>query len=104
MRINKDIFEYLATQVTLTGEQSRVLFYLLSRLDFTEYRKISQGELAEALNLQKTNAHRSIRILESEQIIISGPKSGMNKTYRLNSDIIKKTNSTNQSKTPTVNL
>nr|WP_250996819.1 hypothetical protein [Escherichia coli] len=41
-------------------------------------------DIAEALNMQKTNVSRAVKTLIEFEIILEGPKIGRSKTYRLN--------------------
>ena len=68
----------------LTGEQWSVWGYLIGTLDFDNYWRVSQKEVAEALNMRKQNVSRAIHALLDKDIIIEGPMAGRFKTYRLN--------------------
>ena len=68
----------------MTGEQWRVFAYLVSRLDFDNYLKVPQKDIAEELNMQKSHVSRAIKGLVSLDIITVGPMAGHSKTYRLN--------------------
>ena len=80
-------FSYIAKQ-KLTGEQSRVLWYLISKIDFNGYWRVSHQEIADLLKIQRSNVSRSIKVLKEKAIILEGPPAGLNKTYRLNQMII----------------
>ena len=68
----------------LPSEQYRVLFVLLSETDFDNYICISQKELANELNMYQANVARAIKGLKEKNVIVEGPRAGLNKTYRLN--------------------
>ena len=74
---------WLAKQ-NLTGEQFKVLFYMFNKLDFDNYLRISQKNISEELDIKQPHVSRAIRALEQREIIIEGPRAGLNKTYRLN--------------------
>ena len=74
---------YIA-EMDLTGEQSRVLMYLLSKLDYDNYIRISQTEIADDLHMQKPNVSRAMKRLVERDIVITGPLAGRSRTYRLN--------------------
>ena len=76
-------FEGLAS-MDLTGEQYKVLMYLFSQLDFDNYLKVTQKDIAEKLNLKVSNVSRAIRGLVERDVIAVGPMAGHSKTYRLN--------------------
>lgn len=68
----------------MTGEQWRVFAYLVSRLDFDNYLKVPQKDIAEELKMQKSHVSRAIKGLVELDIITVGPMAGHSKTYRLN--------------------
>ena len=68
----------------LTGEQWSVWAYLVGTLDFDNYWRVSQKEVAEALGMHKQHVSRAIHALLDKDIIIEGPMAGRYKTYRLN--------------------
>jgi len=71
-------------QWDLPGEQYRVMLELLSETDFDNYIRINQQTLAKELNMQQSNVARAIKGLKEKNIILEGPRAGLNKTYRLN--------------------
>ena len=75
--------EWLATQ-DLPKEQYRVLMYLMSKLDFENYLRITQMSISEALCMKQAAVSRAIKGLLLKDILITGPKVGTAKTYRLN--------------------
>ena len=68
----------------LPNEQYRVFFKLLSKLDFENYWRISQKQIGEALSMKQPSVARAIKGLCELEIIVEGPRAGLNKTYRLN--------------------
>lgn len=83
--LSKEAFLKLAED-RLTGEVSRVLHYLLSKVDFENHINVAQTEIAANLGLQKTNVSRAVKLLCDKGIILKGPKVGRFATYRLNAD------------------
>jgi len=81
----QDAFAVLAKDKEITWETQRVLLYLLSNLGFENYIAIPQRQIVEALEMQKQNVSRSIKLLVEKQILLEGPKLGRTHTYRLNS-------------------
>jgi len=65
-------------------EDMRVLMKLLAKLDFDNYIQVPQIELAEALNMKRSNVSAAIKRLIDRGIILKGPKIGRSNTYRLN--------------------
>lgn len=68
----------------LTGEQLKVLLTLLADLDYENYIQITQLDIAEKLEMKKTNVSRSVKALIELGVVLEGPKVGRSKTYRLN--------------------
>ena len=75
---------WMAKQENMTGEQWRVFAYLVSRLDFDNFLKVPQKDIAEDLKMQKSHVSRAIKGLVELDIITVGPMAGHSKTYRLN--------------------
>lgn len=70
-------------QMDLTGEQLKVLMYVMGKLDFENYILVSQQSIADALNMRKQNVSRALKVIIEKGIIHEGPKVGRVKTYRL---------------------
>lgn len=75
--------EWLAKQ-SLPQEQYRVMMFLMSQLDFENYLRVTQVSIAKELDMKQANVSRAIKGLLEKDIIITGPKVGTAKTYRLN--------------------
>lgn len=75
---------WMAKQEGMTGEQWRVFAYLVSRLDFDNFLKIAQKDIADELKMNVKAVSRAIRGLKDLDIITVGPMAGHSKTYRLN--------------------
>lgn len=94
------LYQEAITQVAkekLTGEQSSVFLYLLGRVDFDNYLTVNQTQIAEELGIHRVNVTKAIKELRQRDILIEGPRFGLNKTYRLNPYIAHK--GTNREKT-----
>jgi len=74
----------LATDKSVTGEQWRVLAYLMGRLDFENYIHLPQQELCDKLGMQPSNVSRAIAGLTTKGVIVKGPRVGRVGTLRLN--------------------
>ena len=68
----------------LPDEQNRVFMYMLGTVDFENYWRISQKQISEALNMKQPNVAKAIKGLCERDILVEGPRAGLNKTYRLN--------------------
>ena len=76
--------ERLAKEPGMTGEAFRVFHMMAANLDWENYIKITQKDIAQELGMKKQSVYRAVKILVDKGIIIKGPKSGMSNTYRLN--------------------
>lgn len=65
-------------------EPTRVFWYLVKRLDFENYIRVPQVEVAEALEMKKPNVSRAIALLENKGVLLRGPKVGQSYSWRLN--------------------
>lgn len=77
---------WLAKQ-NLSKEQYRILFFLMSRLNFQSYICMPQKEIAERLQLPKSHVSRGIKAIVELGVVLVGPKEGKSKTFRLNPDM-----------------
>lgn len=68
----------------LGGEASRVLFYVLARLDFENWINLNQSAGADELGMSRPNFARGLRKLLALGVVLPGPKVGRNATFRLN--------------------
>jgi DNA-binding transcriptional ArsR family regulator len=75
-------FTHIA-KLGLTGEQLSVLMIIFGKLDFENWLKMSQQEIADQLGMKKPNVSRSMAVLVEKGIIHKGPKVGTSCTYRL---------------------
>ena len=80
----QDGLAWMAKQEDMTGEQWRVFAYLVSRLDFDNFLKVPQKDIAEELKMNPKAVSRAMRGLREMDIITVGPMAGRSKTYRLN--------------------
>ena len=75
----------LSKDKTVTGEQLRVLLFLMGKLDFENYIHVPQVDVARALEMQPSNVSRAIAALTAKGVLVRGPKLGRVVTYRLSS-------------------
>lgn len=80
----QDGLVWMAKQEGMTGEQWRVFAYLVGCLDFDNYLKVSQKDIAEELHMHVKAVSRAIKGLKELDVISVGPMAGRSKTYRLN--------------------
>ncbi len=62
----------------------RVLFAVLSVVDFENWIQFNQAEMADRIGMQRQNFGRAMRKLEAIELLQRGPKVGRSMTYRLN--------------------
>jgi DNA-binding MarR family transcriptional regulator len=65
----------------LSGEQLKVFIYLLAILDFENYIRATQREIANELGMQTPNVSRTFKVLAEHKIII---KDNDSQLYRMN--------------------
>ena len=82
--------------MNIPHEQERVFLKLLSKVDFDNFLRISQTEIANELKMKQPSVARAIKELCKKNIIIEGPRAGLNKTYRLNPYIAHKGKNRNE--------
>jgi len=80
----QDAMTMIAADKEITGETFRVFLYMAGRLDFENYIRIQQTEIIEALGLDKSNVSKAVKVLESKNILLRGPKVGQSYSWRMN--------------------
>jgi len=81
----RGMYAKLAKDEEMEGMDLRVFLYLLSHLDFENFTRVRQLDIAEALNRHKEHVSRAIRRLKEKQVIIeASPKIGRSAAYVLN--------------------
>lgn len=67
----------------LRGEDYRVLGELYDHLDFVDYRRLKQWEIAAALRVHEGQVSRSLKVLTASGYVDRGPRIDRVYTYRL---------------------
>ncbi len=81
-------FLSLAADREITGEAWRVLAYLLGRMDFENWLRLPQTEIARALDMPKQHVNRAIgRLVEKGIIEKSGTTIGGARLYRVSHEL-----------------
>lgn len=93
----QEMFMNLAKS-SLNSVDNKVLYALLSKLDFENLLVVNQSELAKELGLQRQHFSRSVQKLIKEGIILQGPKIGVSRSFRLNPTIGWKGSASNHKK------
>lgn len=76
------LLQYAAVK-NLKGKDYRVLLYILPRLSFGKFKKISQREISEALSMTKSNVSLAISSLIQNGILEADPEYRNTKKIRL---------------------
>jgi hypothetical protein len=71
-------------KMDLGDEARRLLFAILSKLDYENYILLNQAEIGSEIGMQRANVSRALVKLESEGVLLRGPKAGRSSTFRLN--------------------
>lgn len=80
----QEAFEGLAKDAELAGQPTRVLLFLLSRLDWENFISFSQKDIAEKLQIRREAVSRAVKLLREKGLLEAGPTVGTVRTYRLN--------------------
>jgi hypothetical protein len=81
---SQEAVEALAKDKDLAGRPTRVLLFLLSRLDFENYVHLPQTEIMAALDLHAPDVSKAMALLQKKGILVRGPRVGHSFGYRLN--------------------
>lgn len=68
----ENFFGYLAS-TGLTPTETRVLFQMLTYVEFENWIRVGQAQLAEDLTLKKQNIQRAVKTLLDKEIILIQP-------------------------------
>ena len=77
--INDDV-----AQSNLTGNDMKVMWAMLARLDYENLIQVNQAEVAEQVGMNRHNVNRSIKKLIELGVVLEGVKIGVSRSYRLN--------------------
>lgn len=80
---NQEAMINLAQDKEIKGETHKVFLLICGYLEFENWIKISITEIANKLNIDRSNASKSIKILEKKEIIERGKKVGRFYEFRL---------------------
>ncbi len=69
-------------------QEWRVLAKIVSRMDFENWVRLPQSEIAERLRMRQPHVSRALGVLAERGILVRGPKVAGGYTYRLNSQLI----------------
>ena len=83
----QEMFETLALDKELTGQDRQVLLYLFSQCDFENWIKLSQSYIAKKIGIHQPNVAKSIRKLVNKNYIRIDKTEGVN-AYQINPELI----------------
>ena len=76
--------EIFAKDKDIKSETHRVLWFIISILDFENWVQLSITEIANELGMLQPNVSKAIKVLENKEVIIRGPKVGRSFSFRFN--------------------
>ena len=83
MAMAQDAMMMLA-QSNLTGNDMKVMWAMLARLDYENLIQVNQAEVAEQVGMNRHHVNRSIKKLIELGVVLEGVKIGISRSYRLN--------------------
>ena len=81
---SQEALEIVAKDKDIKGETYRVLFLICARLDFENWVQISVTEIANELGMHQPDVSKAMKVLETKEIILRGPKVGRSYAFMLN--------------------
>ena len=81
---SQEALEIVAKDKDIKGETYRVLFFICARLDFENWVQISVTEIANELGMHQPDVSKAMKVLETKEIILRGPKVGRSYAFMLN--------------------
>ena len=81
---SQEALEIVAKDKDIKGETYRVLFFICARLDFENWVQISVTEIAKELGMHQPDVSKAMKVLETKEIILRGPKVGRSYAFMLN--------------------
>ena len=74
----------MLAQSNLTGNDMKVMWAMLARLDYENLIQVNQAEVSEQVGMNRHNVNRSIKKLIELGVILEGVKIGISRSYELN--------------------
>ena len=74
----------MLAQSNLTGNDMKVMWAMLARLDYENLIQVNQAEVAEQVGMNRHHVNRSIKKLIKLGVVLEGVKIGLSRSYRLN--------------------
>ena len=90
---------FFAKKAKVLGRKGmKVLMMFLARVDFGNRLVLNQAELGRELGIDLPSVQKAIKQLVRMRVISAGPKSGQNRLYQLNPELVWKGDLENQPK------
>ena len=83
---SQDAAILLAKDKDIKGETHRVLWIIIGILDFENWVQLSVTEIAKELKMHRPDVSKAMKVLETKEIILRGPKVGRSYAFMLNPD------------------
>ena len=71
----------MLAQSNLTGNDMKVMWAMLARLDYENLIQVNQAEVSEQVGMNRHNVNRSIKKLIELGVILEGVKIGISRSY-----------------------
>ncbi len=81
---SQDAAILLAKDKDIKGETHRVLWLIIGILDFENWVQLSVTEIAKELGMHRPDVSKAMKVLETKEIILRGPKVGRSYAFMLN--------------------
>lgn len=83
MMLFQDALVMLAKDSELTQQVQRVMLYMFGKLDFENFVRIKQADIARELRMNKSQVSRALAVLRRKEIILLAPYKGV-RCYKIN--------------------
>ena len=74
----------MLAQSNLTGNDMKVMWAMLARLDYENLIQVNQAEVAEQVGMNRHHVNRSIKKLIELGVVLEGVKIGISRSLELN--------------------
>ena len=71
----------MLAQSNLTGNDMKVMWAMLARLDYENLIQVNQAEVSEQVGMNRHNVNRSIKKLKELGVILEGVKIGISRSW-----------------------
>jgi len=75
--------DQVSRDTDISGETLRIWMQLLSKLEDKNWLHVQQSQIAEAMNMKRSNVSRCFKQLLDKGYLEEGPKAGRSKSFRI---------------------